>query len=228
MCQRIGRVMRGLGRGRVGALDRLLSCNSAGWERLRYSTSNIITASDKARVFPLTLAGISVSHVGWVLRHGRVVVYGVGMVGVWLVLSTLGTIQDASTDPSGTWSSTCSSSGVCVTGTANFRHVVCFPGGRECDRILMVGISVAVTGYTMVARAIPVVVKVGVVGSGSSLRSGKCYVLVELLRTPTADHRRNDKDQYTESDKSDHAERAGDSTSVVEETFATALHDTSR
>jgi len=217
--------MRGKGRGRVGALNRLLPRNSTDWTRLRDAASDIITASDKTRVFPLCLGGASVTQVGRVLWRGRVVMYSVGMVRVWLILSTLGTVQDTSADSGGTWSSTSSNSvivRVSVCGTANFRHAVCFSRRRELDRILVVGISI------MAGRAVSVVVKVGVVCSGSSFRGGKRNVLVELLRTPTADHRCNDKDQYSESHEPDHAKCAGDSTGVVEEAFAAALHDASR
>jgi len=228
--QRVGRIMRGQGRFRVGALNRLLPGNSASRARLRDVPSNIIATSDKTRVFPLTLGGVSVTQVGRVLWGGRVVMYSVGVVRVRLVLSTLGTVQDTSTDSGGAWSSTSSSSVILcvgVSGSADFRHAVCFSRGREFDRILVVGISIAVTASIMAARAVSVVVKVGVVGSGSSFRGGERYVLVELLRTPTADNRCNDENQYSKSDKSDHAKCAGDSTSVVEETFAIALHDAS-
>jgi len=228
LCQRVGRVMRGQGRVRAGALNRLLSGNSGSLARLRDAASNIITTSDKTRVFPLALGGGSVTQVGRILWHRRVIVYSVGMVWVRLVLSAFGTVQDASTDSGGAWSSTGSSSvilSVGVSGSANFRHAVRFSRGRKCDRILVVCISVAVTASIVGARAISVVVKVGVVGSGSSFRSGKRDVLVEFLRAPTADNRRDDEDQYTESYKSNHAKCTGDSTSVVEETFAIALHD---
>ena len=222
--------MRGQGRVRVSALNRLLSGNSASWARFGDAASNIITTSDKTRVFPLTLGGIPVTQVDRVLWGSRVVMHSVGVVRVWLVLSALGAVQDSSTDSGGAWSSTSSRSvilRVVVSSSGNFRHVVCFSRGRECDRILVVSISIAVTTSVMAARAISVVVKVGVVSSSSSFRGGERYVLVELLRTPTADNRCDDEDQYSESDKSDHAECAGDSTSVVEETFAIALHDAS-
>lgn len=149
--------------------------------------------------------------------------YRVGAEWVWLVLSTLGTVQGASTDSGGTWTCT-SSDGVIVWvrigGTANIRHAVFFSCRREFDRILVVGVSVAITADTMAVRTISVVVvKVGVLRSGSGFRGGKCNILVEPLCTPTADHRCNDEDQDSESDKSYHAERASDSCSIVEETL---------
>ena len=93
----------------------------------------------------------------------------------------------------------------------------------------MVGIRVAITADTMAVRAISVVVvKARVVRSGSGFRGGKCNILVEPLRTPTTDYRCNDEDQDSESDKSYHAERASDSSSVIKETLvSTGIHGSS-
>ena len=146
----------------------------------------------------------------------------VGAERVRLVLSTLGTVQSASTDSGGTWPRTSSDRVIVwvrIGGTTDFRHAVCFSCRREFDRVL-VGIGVAITADTMAVRTISVVVvKVGVLRSGSGFRGSKCNILVEPLCTPTADHRCNDEDQDSESDKSYHAERASDSCSVVEETL---------
>lgn len=84
----------------------------------------------------------------------------------------------------------------------------------------MEGVGIAISASTMAVGAIPVVVKIGAVGSGSSFCGSKCNILVEPLRTPTTDHRRDNKDQYSESDESDHTECASNSSSVVEETLA--------
>lgn len=149
--------------------------------------------------------------------------WSVGAERVWLILSTLGTVQGASTDSGGT--RTCTSSDrvivwVCIGGTTNIRHAVCFSRRRELDRILVVGVGVAITADTMAVRTISVVVvKVRVLRCGSGFRGGKCNILVKPLCTPTADHHCNDEDQDSESDKSYHAERASDSCSVVEETL---------
>lgn len=217
--------MRGQGRSRVVALKRLASNDPVIWVGLRDALSDVITtAGEEIRVVPAILSRVPVARVGLVLRHGRIVMYSVDAKRVWLDLSALGTVQGASTDSGSTWPSSSSDRIIVwirIGGATNIRHAVCFSGRREFDRILVVGISVAISAGTMAVRAIPVVVvKARVVRSGSGFRGGKCNILVEPLCTPTADYRCNDKDQDSESDKSYHAERASDSSSVVKETLA--------
>ena len=153
-------------------------------------------------------------------------VCSVGMEWVWLVLSALGTIQGTSTDSGVAWPCTSSNSVIVRVGIsviANIRHAVCFSRRREFIRV-------AITTSAMAARAISVfVVKVGVMRSGSGFRGGKCYVLIEPFRTATADDRRDNENQYSESDESYHAESAGDGSSIVKEAFAGVVgaHDAS-
>jgi hypothetical protein len=96
---------------------------------------------------------------------------------------------------------------------------------------LVVGVSVAITAGTMAVRTIcVVVVKARVLRSGSGFGGGKCNILVEPLCTPAADHRGNDEDQDSKPNKSYHAERASDGSSVVKEALigiGIGIHDSS-
>ena len=96
--------MRGEGWVWVVALKRLVSNDGPIQVRLGLGdvASNVITASDETRVFPLTLDGVFVARVDLGLLRSRIVVYSVCMVRVWLVLSALRTVQDASADSGGT------------------------------------------------------------------------------------------------------------------------------
>ena len=93
---------------------------------------------------------------------------------------------------------------------------------------MVVGVSVTITASTMAARAVSVVVvEVGVVGSGSGFGGGKCHILVELVRAPSADYRGDNEDQYSESNESYHAECSGDSPGVAKEALGSSIgiHD---
>lgn len=103
--------------------------------------------------------------------------------------------------------------------TANIRHAICFSRRSVCNRILVVGVGIPISASTMAVGAISIVVKVGVVGSGSGFCGSKCNILVEPLRTPTPDHCGDNKDQYSDSDESYHTECASNSCSVLEETL---------
>jgi hypothetical protein len=213
--------MRGKGRVRVAALNRLAP-NNAVWVGLRDVVSDVVTTSDKVRVFPVILGSISMPQVGLVLWHGLVVLERVGIVRDRLILPALGTVQGASTDSGGAWPSTSSDRVIVrvrIGSTTPSRR-------RERDRIMVVSIRVAVTASTMTARAISVVaIKVGVMCSGSGFRGGERYILVELLRATTSDYQRKNEDQYCESDEPYHAKRAGDGSSVAKETFVgVAVH----
>jgi hypothetical protein len=88
----------------------------------------------------------------------------------------------------------------------------------------LIVVGVPICANTMAARVESVVVvEVGVMRSGSGFRSGKCGILVELFCTPTTDNRCDDEYQYCDSGEPDHGKGTGDSSGVLEETFAAGV-----
>jgi hypothetical protein len=213
--------MRGQGLRGIAALDRLAPRNATRiWQRL--ATNKVVVASDKTRVIP-TIQARSGAQVGLLLYNGRTLMCSEGVKRIRLVLSTLGTVQDASTDSSSAWPSTNSNRAIVRTGvgvSANLRHVICFSRRRELNRILVIGVGVSITANVMMTRAISVVVKAGVARGGGGFGGGKCDILVEPLRTPTADYRSYDKNQHRESNEPYNGKGASDSSGVFKETLA--------